>query len=222
MDVWCAIRFGKAIQLIRPRLPLNVILSFNSKSSPLFSLFILHSFDVNIITLFFLFSFLYMCLQPTGMFIGVNVKMTDKQTYEHNLISAQLLQREYKKGLEQDIKGKGMLALATDTPDFLRAKNATDILSQVHRWSSTHQFSIPSTTVIASTFQQYIDCWLICFSRPSTSRMLSMTEPHTPQSLTPLTSSTLSRSGTLWARYEGCFFEEKCLLLVYWYEFTYF
>lgn len=67
------------------------------------------------------------------MFIGVNVKMTDKQTYGHDLISAQFLQREYKKGLEQDIKGKGMLALATDTPDFLRAKNATDILSQVHR-----------------------------------------------------------------------------------------
>lgn len=45
--------------------------------------------------------------------------------------SAQFLQREYKKSLEQEIKGKGMLALATETPDFLRAKNATDILSQV-------------------------------------------------------------------------------------------
>lgn len=41
------------------------------------------------------------------------------------------LQREYKKALEQEIKGKGMLALATDTPDFMRARNATDILSQV-------------------------------------------------------------------------------------------
>ncbi|KAI1899322.1 hypothetical protein AGOR_G00060600 [Albula goreensis] len=40
------------------------------------------------------------------------------------------LQREYKKSLEQEIKGKGMLALATDTPDFMRARNATDILSQ--------------------------------------------------------------------------------------------
>lgn len=40
-------------------------------------------------------------------------------------------QREYKKALEQEIKGKGMLALATDTPDFMRARNATDILSQV-------------------------------------------------------------------------------------------
>lgn len=40
-------------------------------------------------------------------------------------------QREYKKSLEQEIKGKGMLALATDTPDFMRARNATDILSQV-------------------------------------------------------------------------------------------
>uniref|UniRef100_A0A3P9MGR8 Nebulin n=1 Tax=Oryzias latipes TaxID=8090 RepID=A0A3P9MGR8_ORYLA len=38
---------------------------------------------------------------------------------------------EYKKSLEQDIKGHGMLALATDTPDFMRARNATDILSQV-------------------------------------------------------------------------------------------
>lgn len=41
------------------------------------------------------------------------------------------LQREYKKALEEEIKGKGMLALATDTPDFMRARNATDILSQV-------------------------------------------------------------------------------------------
>lgn len=40
-------------------------------------------------------------------------------------------QREYKKALEQEIKGKGMLALATDTPDFMRARNATEILSQV-------------------------------------------------------------------------------------------
>lgn len=40
-------------------------------------------------------------------------------------------QREYKKSLELEIKGRGMLALATDTPDFLRARNATDILSQV-------------------------------------------------------------------------------------------
>lgn len=40
-------------------------------------------------------------------------------------------QREYKKALEEEIKGKGMLALATDTPDFMRARNATDILSQV-------------------------------------------------------------------------------------------
>ncbi|KAJ4921939.1 hypothetical protein JOQ06_021532 [Pogonophryne albipinna] len=38
--------------------------------------------------------------------------------------------REYKKSLETDIKGRGMMALATDTPDFMRAKNATDILSQ--------------------------------------------------------------------------------------------
>lgn len=40
------------------------------------------------------------------------------------------LQREYKKALENEIKGKG-IAIATDTPDFMRAKNATDILSQV-------------------------------------------------------------------------------------------
>lgn len=66
------------------------------------------------------------------MFLGVSVKFTYKQTYEHDLIIAKFLQREYKKSLEQEIKGKGMLALATDTPDFLRAKNATDILSQVH------------------------------------------------------------------------------------------
>jgi nebulin len=41
------------------------------------------------------------------------------------------LQKEYKKTLETEIKGKGMSALATDTPDFMRARNATDILSQV-------------------------------------------------------------------------------------------
>ncbi|XP_056292497.1 nebulin [Pseudoliparis swirei] len=41
-----------------------------------------------------------------------------------------LSEREYKKSVELEIKGKGMMALATDTPDFMRAKNATDILSQ--------------------------------------------------------------------------------------------
>ncbi|KAM6934073.1 nebulette-like [Xenentodon cancila] len=40
-------------------------------------------------------------------------------------------QREYKKALEHEIKGKGMLALAPDPPDFMRARNATDILSQL-------------------------------------------------------------------------------------------
>lgn len=47
-------------------------------------------------------------------------------------------QREYKKALEEEIKGKGMLALATDTPDFMRARNATDILSQVSDWIICH------------------------------------------------------------------------------------
>lgn len=49
--------------------------------------------------------------------------------HKHDVLGG--LQREYKKALEQEIKGKGMLALATDTPDFMRARNATDILSQV-------------------------------------------------------------------------------------------
>ncbi|XDV30578.1 hypothetical protein PO909_033468 [Leuciscus waleckii] len=57
-------------------------------------------------------------------------------------------QREYKKGLEQDIKGKGMLALATDTPDFLRAKNATDILSQSkYKQSAEHDRAIYTTVI---------------------------------------------------------------------------
>lgn len=49
----------------------------------------------------------------------------------HSLTFFKSSQREYKKALEQEIKGKGMLALATDTPDFMRARNATEILSQV-------------------------------------------------------------------------------------------
>ncbi|KAK7154039.1 hypothetical protein R3I94_007413 [Phoxinus phoxinus] len=57
-------------------------------------------------------------------------------------------QREYKKGLEQDIKGKGMLALATDTPDFLRAKNATDILSQAKYKQNAEHDRATYTTVI--------------------------------------------------------------------------
>lgn len=47
-------------------------------------------------------------------------------------------QKEYKKALEQEIKGKGMLALANDTPDFMRARNATEILSQVSEWIIYH------------------------------------------------------------------------------------
>ncbi|XP_059356019.1 nebulin-like isoform X9 [Carassius carassius] len=57
-------------------------------------------------------------------------------------------QREYKKSLEQDIKGKGMLALANDTPDFLRAKNATDILSQAKYKQSAEHDRATYTTVI--------------------------------------------------------------------------
>uniref|UniRef100_A0A3B3RLT0 Nebulin n=1 Tax=Paramormyrops kingsleyae TaxID=1676925 RepID=A0A3B3RLT0_9TELE len=58
------------------------------------------------------------------------------------------LQREYKKALEQEIKGKGMLALATDTPDFMRAKNATDILSQSKYKQTAEQDRASYTTVI--------------------------------------------------------------------------
>lgn len=58
-------------------------------------------------------------------FLGKMFNVSNK----HSVLGG--LQREYKKALEQEIKGKGMLALATDTPDFMRARNATDILSQV-------------------------------------------------------------------------------------------
>lgn len=59
-----------------------------------------------------------------------------------------LNEREYKKSLEQEIKGKGMLALATDTPDFMRARNATDILSQVKYKHNAEQDRASYTSVI--------------------------------------------------------------------------
>lgn len=105
------------------------------------------------------------------MILGVNVKITDKKTYAHGhmsmIMSAQFLQREYKKSLEQEIKGKGMLALATETPDFLRAKNATEILSQVHKWSPTHHFNVSLSCkvislTISTNISTLIDTW-ICF-----------------------------------------------------------
>ncbi|XP_044071723.1 nebulin isoform X16 [Siniperca chuatsi] len=59
-------------------------------------------------------------------------------------------QREYKKSLEQDIKGHGMLALATDTPDFMRARNATDILSQT-KYKQTAEMDRASYTTVIDT-----------------------------------------------------------------------
>lgn len=44
-----------------------------------------------------------------------------------------LLQKEYRKDLEEGVKGKGLTALE-ETPDMLRAKNATQILNEV--WKS--------------------------------------------------------------------------------------
>lgn len=41
-----------------------------------------------------------------------------------------LLQKEYKKDLEEGTKGKG-LAVLEDTPDLIRVKNATQILNEV-------------------------------------------------------------------------------------------
>ncbi len=105
------------------------------------------------------------------MIICVNVNITDKQTYAHGhmsmIMSAQFLQREYKKSMEQEMKGKGMLALATETPDFLRAKNATDILSQVHKSSPTHHFNVSMccegiSSTISTNISTWIDTW-ICF-----------------------------------------------------------
>ncbi|XP_047671285.1 nebulin isoform X31 [Tachysurus fulvidraco] len=57
-------------------------------------------------------------------------------------------QREYKKALEQEIKGKGMLALANDTPDFMRARNATEILSQSKYKHTAEQDRSSYTSVI--------------------------------------------------------------------------
>ncbi|XP_015251984.1 PREDICTED: nebulin isoform X11 [Cyprinodon variegatus] len=59
-------------------------------------------------------------------------------------------QREYKKSLEQEIKGKGMLALATDTPDFMRARNATEILSQT-KYKQTAEMDRASYTTVIDT-----------------------------------------------------------------------
>lgn len=42
-----------------------------------------------------------------------------------------LLQKEYKRDLELEVKGRGLNAMANETPDFMRARNATDIASQV-------------------------------------------------------------------------------------------
>lgn len=72
-------------------------------------------------------------------------------------------QKEYKKALEHEIKGKGMLALANDTPDFMRARNATEILSQVSGWMICRpdersygtfrpKFALPALPVMLSMF----------------------------------------------------------------------
>uniref|UniRef100_A0A3Q3MJH9 Nebulette n=1 Tax=Labrus bergylta TaxID=56723 RepID=A0A3Q3MJH9_9LABR len=58
--------------------------------------------------------------------------------------------REYKKAMELEIKGKGMLALATDTPDFMRARNATDILSQA-KYKHTAEMDRASYTSVIDT-----------------------------------------------------------------------
>ncbi|KAM6939523.1 uncharacterized protein FYW49_007498 [Xenentodon cancila] len=58
--------------------------------------------------------------------------------------------REYKKALEHEIKGKGMLALAPDTPDFMRARNATDFLSQV-KYKQTAEMDRASYTTVMDT-----------------------------------------------------------------------
>ncbi|XP_061082445.1 nebulin-like [Conger conger] len=57
-------------------------------------------------------------------------------------------EKEYKKSLELEIKGKGMLALATDTPDMLRARNATDILNQAKYKQTAVQERASFTSVL--------------------------------------------------------------------------
>lgn len=60
-----------------------------------------------------------------------------------------LLQKEYKRDLEREVKGRGLNAMANETPDFLRAKNATDIASQVSvtiSYESFRKVALISTT----------------------------------------------------------------------------
>ncbi|XP_056649831.1 nebulin isoform X21 [Monodelphis domestica] len=39
--------------------------------------------------------------------------------------------KEYKRDLELEVKGRGLTTMANETPDFMRARNATDIASQI-------------------------------------------------------------------------------------------
>lgn len=49
------------------------------------------------------------------------------------------LQKDYKRDLETEIKGKGM-QVGTDTPDIQRAKRASEMASQVrNRWDTKLQ-----------------------------------------------------------------------------------
>ncbi|KAM6892595.1 uncharacterized protein FYW49_020604, partial [Xenentodon cancila] len=70
---------------------------------------------------------------PAMIHVRHATKIASEKEYRKDLeegVKGKGLTREYKKALEHEIKGKGMLAVAPDPPDFMRARNATDILSQ--------------------------------------------------------------------------------------------
>ncbi len=59
-------------------------------------------------------------------------------------------QKEYRKDLEQEVKGKGLMSLE-ETPDLLRVKNAGHILSEVHLFRNTHTHLYRNTYTFSQT-----------------------------------------------------------------------
>ncbi|CAB1347036.1 unnamed protein product [Coregonus sp. 'balchen'] len=83
---------------------------------------------------------------PAMLHVRHATKIASEREYRRDLEEG----REYKKTLETEIKGKGMLALATDTPDFMRARNATDILSS-QKYKQTAEADRASYTSVIDT-----------------------------------------------------------------------
>ena len=81
------------------------------------------------------------------------------------LLFLSLLQREYRKDLEEGVKGKGLTA-PEETPELLRAKNATQILSEVGP--------------VLPTNVAFLNPPLGSSSRPPCSQLLSDVPTHRP------------------------------------------